>query len=97
VVLPDYAHPHLIYTNMGDLKNDPNLCFSHVGRVGAQGGRRGQIINLGSPGCLAFGIILHETLHALGKQAQGLGFCVTIVYNLQELHMNTIDLIETYL
>ena len=38
--------------------------LSQVGQVD-QGD--GQVINLGAPECLAVGIILHETLHALGR------------------------------
>ena len=56
--------PHLTFTNMGDGQNPAFLCYSQVGRVD-QGD--GQVINLGAPECLAVGIILHETLHALGK------------------------------
>ena len=40
------------------------ICYTQVGRVD-QGD--GQVINLGAPECLAVGIILHETLHALGR------------------------------
>ena len=54
----DYHGAHLIYTVTGG----PN-CYSNVGRV-MQGG--GQLVNLGSPGCTAVGVVLHETLHALG-------------------------------
>ena len=56
--------PHLIFTNMGDGQNPAFLCYSQVGRVD-QGD--GQVINLGAPECLAVGVVLHETLHALGR------------------------------
>lgn len=59
---PEYPHPHLIYTTMGDATHDPWLCYSFVGKMRT----RGQVINLGQPQCFAKGMILHETLHALG-------------------------------
>ena len=58
-----FSKPHLIFTNMGDDVNPAHLCYSKVGRIG---NGNGQIVNLGSPGCLVIGRILHETLHALG-------------------------------
>ena len=58
----NYTNPHLIFTNVGDEANPPYACFSFVGRIG----NAGQIINLGSPECLAIGTILHETFHGLG-------------------------------
>ena len=57
-----YTHPHLIFSSMGDAAHPPHACYSFVGRI-AEGG---QIINLGSPECLAIGMILHEVLHGLG-------------------------------
>ena len=60
-----YHGPHLIFTNMGDGENPAYHCFSYVG-LRDEG--NGQVINLGSPGCLAVGVIIHEVLHALGKQ-----------------------------
>ena len=48
---------HLIFTPMGGTS-----CFSNVGRVGGNG----QLVNLGSAECLHQGVIIHETLHALG-------------------------------
>ena len=56
--------PHLIFTNMGDGQNPAFLCYSQVGRVD-QGD--GQVINLRASECLAVGVVLHETLHALGR------------------------------
>jgi len=53
-----YMGAHLVFTSMGGPK-----CFSSVGRV-IDGG--GQLVNLGSPGCTNIGVVLHETLHALG-------------------------------
>ena len=64
-----YQGPHLIFTSMGDGQNPAHLCYSQVGRI-SEG--NGQIVNLGSPECLAIGKILHETLHALGKQANSI-------------------------
>ena len=52
---------------MGDANNNPNRCWSYVGRQGAQGGKTGQTINLGSPECMNMGKILHEIMHSLGK------------------------------
>ena len=49
---------HLIFTAMGGTS-----CFSNVGRVG---GIKGQLVNLGSLQCLHQGMVIHETLHALG-------------------------------
>ena len=64
----DESYPgfHLIYTNMGDVAHEAHLCFSYVGRTDPDGNGKGQVINLGSVGCLAIGKILHETLHSLG-------------------------------
>ena len=53
-----YRGAHLLFTAMGGPK-----CFPNVGRV-IDGG--GQLVNLGSPGCTKIGVVLHETLHALG-------------------------------
>ena len=50
---------HLIFTAMGGTS-----CFSNVGRVG---GIKGQLVNLGSLQCLHQGVVIHETLHALGS------------------------------
>jgi len=58
-----YRGPHLIFTSKGDGQNPAHLCYSQVGRIDKG---NGQIVNLGSPGCLAVGQIIHETLHALG-------------------------------
>ena len=76
-----YTGPHLIYTNMGDAKHAAHSCFSYVGRMDGAG----QVVNLGAPGCLTIGKILHETLHALGLpiDLQDV-FCVT---TFQVVHM----------
>ena len=58
----NYSKPHLIFTNTGDEQTLPHVCASYVGMMSGTG----QIVNLGSPECLAIGKILHETLHALG-------------------------------
>ena len=54
----DYHGPHLIFS-----LSDGIGCYSNVGRTGSDG----QIVNLGSADCLKIGIIIHETLHALGN------------------------------
>ena len=74
----NFQGPHLIYTNQ------ENGCFSYVGR---QGTGTGQRVNLGSPGCLKIGTILHETLHGLGLLAS-----LPNDLNLQVLRTNTQDL-----
>ena len=51
---------------MGDDDNDPSGCWAYVGRQGAQGGKQGQTVNLGSPDCFNIGTIVHEILHTLG-------------------------------
>ena len=56
-VSESYHGPHLIFT-----LTDGIGCYSNVGRTGTNG----QLINLGSSDCLQKGIIIHETLHALG-------------------------------
>ena len=56
-VSESYHGPHLIFT-----LTDGIGCYSNVGRTGSNG----QLINLGSSDCLQKGIIIHETLHALG-------------------------------
>ena len=38
-------------------------CYSYVGQIRG----KGQEINLGSPACLYLGMVLHETLHGLGR------------------------------
>ena len=53
----DYTHPHLIFSPFG-----AHTCYSFVGKQATNG----QVINLGSPQCLAIGTILHEVLHGLG-------------------------------
>eukprot|EP00092_Neocalanus_flemingeri_P028146 GFUD01030567.1.p1 GENE.GFUD01030567.1~~GFUD01030567.1.p1 ORF type:complete len:516 (-),score=125.26 GFUD01030567.1:65-1612(-) len=66
-VKSSFGGAHLIFSTMGDSNNyDPNRCFSYVGRQGAQGGKKGKTINLGSSGCFNLGTVLHETLHSLG-------------------------------
>ena len=62
----DYTHPHLIFSPFGDEHHPAYACYSFVGRQATNG----QIINLGSPECLAIGMILHETLHGLGWFSQ---------------------------
>ena len=52
---------------MGDSANDPNGCWSYVGRQGAQGGKDGQTVNFGSAGCFHIGTVVHEIMHAMGK------------------------------
>jgi len=56
-VAASYHGPHLIFS-----LSDGIGCYSNVGRTGSNG----QIVNLGSADCLKIGIIIHETLHALG-------------------------------
>lgn len=51
---------------MGDDRNPPDSCFSYVGMVQGKNQGKGQLVNLGLPRCLNIGIILHQTLHALG-------------------------------
>ena len=58
---------HLIFSCMGDEHNDPSGCWAYVGCQGAQGGKTGQTINLGSSGCFNMGTILHEIMHSLGE------------------------------
>ena len=58
----DYSGAHLVFTTMAGPK-----CHSNVGRV-IDGGS--QLINLGSPMCTHIGIVLHETLHALGLHSK---------------------------
>ena len=62
-----FTGAHLIFTTMGDVYNDPGGCWAYVGCQGAQGGKSGQTVNLGSPGCFNMGTILHEILHSLGE------------------------------
>ena len=52
--------------SFGDEHHPAYACYSFVGRQATNG----QIINLGSPECLAIGMILHETLHGLGWFSQ---------------------------
>jgi len=61
----NYTGAHIIFTSRGDENNLPGGCYSYVGCQGAQGGKSGQIINLGR-GCVNKGLLLHEILHALG-------------------------------
>ena len=63
----DFSGGHLIFTSAGDTDHPPGGCYSFVGCVGSQGGKNGQIINLGGPGCFTRRAIIHEVLHALGK------------------------------
>ena len=65
-VQADYEQPHLRYTNMGDGINPAHLCYSSVGRTHSSGRSSGQVVNLGSPGCLRVGTILKMTLQSLG-------------------------------
>jgi len=62
----DFKGPHLVFSLMGDDRNPAGSCFSYVGRVQGKNQGKGQLVNLGLPRCLNIGIILHETLHALG-------------------------------
>ena len=62
-----FSGAHLIFSSMGDDNNDPSGCWAYVGCQGAQGGKGGQTVNLGSPGCFNVGTILHEIVHSLGK------------------------------
>ena len=63
----NFTGPHLIFSSMGDDDNDPNGCWSYVGRQGAQGGKAGQTVNLGSSGCFFIGTVVHEIMHGLGQ------------------------------
>ena len=63
----NFTGPHLIFSSMGDDDNDPNGCWSYVGRQGAQGGKAGQTVNLGSAGCFFIGTVVHEIMHGLGQ------------------------------
>ena len=74
----DYKGPHLVFTLMGDDQNPAGSCFSYVGRVQGKNQGKGQVVNLGMPGCLSIGIILHETLHALGL----------LIFLLREIHIH---------
>ena len=66
---------------MGDIKHAAHSCFSYVGRMDVNG----QVVNLGALECLTIGRILHETLHALGLQADLCPvYCILCV---QVLHM----------
>jgi hypothetical protein len=62
----NFKGPHLVFSLMGDDRNPAGSCFSYVGRVQGKNQGKGQLVNLGMPRCLSIGIILHETLHALG-------------------------------
>ena len=62
----DISKPHLLFTNMGVGNNSAYGCYSFVGRV--KSGE--QAVNLGSEACFAVGIIMHETMHALGMMIQ---------------------------
>ncbi len=46
-----------------DFVNTDSGCYSKIGRIG---GRQDLVINLQSPGCETFGIIVHEIGHAIG-------------------------------
>ena len=69
-VQANFSGGHIIFTSAGDVNHPPAGCYSYVGCVGSQGGKNGQIINLGGPGCLTRRAITHEVLHALGKQGK---------------------------
>eukprot|EP00092_Neocalanus_flemingeri_P032690 GFUD01035555.1.p1 GENE.GFUD01035555.1~~GFUD01035555.1.p1 ORF type:complete len:1295 (+),score=228.20 GFUD01035555.1:99-3983(+) len=65
-VTAHFSGGHLIFTSAGDADHPPNGCYSYVGSVGSQGGKNGQILNLGGPECLNRRVVTHELLHALG-------------------------------
>ena len=82
----NYTGAHIIFTSRGDENNLPGGCYSYVGCQGAQGGKSGQIINLGR-GCVNKGLLLHEILHALGN-ILAIIMWVLYISLLKELLMN---------
>ena len=70
-VTDSFVGNHILFTNMGDSERLATGCWSFVGNIGPQGGKAGQSLNLGGPGCLLREVVLHEVLHALGKGTSG--------------------------
>ena len=64
----DSPGPKLIFTTNGDRDNSHTGCWSYVGKQDIVGGENGQAVNLGDPKCYNIGTVIHEVLHALGKQ-----------------------------
>ena len=61
-----FSGNQIIFSSAGDDDNSGVGCWSYVGSVGAQGGKNGQVLNLGQ-GCFTKRVVTHEVLHALGR------------------------------
>jgi hypothetical protein len=61
----------LIFTSNEDTNYSPHVCWAYLGCQGAQGGKAGQTVNLGTAECFNPGTITHEIMHSLGRTQLG--------------------------
>ena len=65
---------------MGDNDWPPQGCWAYTGKVGPVGGENGQTVNLGNPGCMNMGTVIHEVMHSLGEYYKSDVSAILLIY-----------------